>query len=228
MFGPSHRDIHAPPFLTLVAVFAFSLSLFQLLRKSWDSTRPPPPPRSPPERPALTAVAAHSARPRPMVTPISCFQCFPKPIAMVVFVCKVLAITQVGTRSRYYHPQNIRDYSSCCARVIECFSEFSDVITISADFVLCSSKSWVVFSDLMWLAVSGVQREPEDVSIWLRGFQYASRIIERSVIKFVLVIVIVRRRNTNLHLYFWNPSQFNLRGWQACSGTARSTASPHS
>ena len=42
---------HAPPFLTLVAVFAFSrslsLSLSRLLRQSRDCTRPPLPPRSP-------------------------------------------------------------------------------------------------------------------------------------------------------------------------------------
>ena len=35
----------------------------------------PPPLRSPSEGPALTAAVAHSARPRPMVTPVSCFQC---------------------------------------------------------------------------------------------------------------------------------------------------------
>ena len=34
------------------------------------------------ERLAHTAAVAHSARPRPMVTPISCFQCFPKSIAL--------------------------------------------------------------------------------------------------------------------------------------------------
>ena len=44
------------------------------------------------EHPALTAAAAHSARPRPVVTPISCFQCFPKSTALQ---CPCFALPRV-------------------------------------------------------------------------------------------------------------------------------------
>ena len=76
-FTQMHRERDAPPFLTPVAVFAFSLSLSP---NNSDRVGTALGHRHPPEvaeRPALAAAVAHSARPRPMATPISCFLCFP-------------------------------------------------------------------------------------------------------------------------------------------------------
>ena len=85
-----HTERHAPPFLTLVDVFASSLSLptTQTEQGLYSATAP----AEVAEHPALTSAVAHSARPRPMVTPTSCFQCFPKSIALQ---CQCSALPRV-------------------------------------------------------------------------------------------------------------------------------------